>query len=177
MQKGNILSESQFYIVEAVNSDGSLVVMDDNNNKIQLSKEYATKLLQSAHTFTEEKKISKTELAEVFTVNTRIAMTVCFFKQVKEADVTAEIMKAYEGSTIKTMEAAIKKAVKKGLEGEERVMIGRHYGVTDDFGRVHFVDMEVAQDSSKTYDVRQRLVDPRTLQYIIVNNVKYSIKK
>lgn len=176
MQKGNILSESQFYIVDSVKADGSVVVVDDNNQKIQLSKEYAAKMLMSAHTFAKEEKVNKTELAEIFMANPRVAMTVCFYKQVKEADVTAEIMKAYEGSTIKTMEAAIKKAVKKGLEGEERVMIGRHHGTQDEFGRVNFVDMEVQKDATKAYDNRFRLVDPRTLQYVIVNNVKYSLK-
>lgn len=176
MQKGNILSESQFYIVDSVKADGSVVVVDDNNQKIQLSKEYAAKMLMSAHTFAKEEKVNKTELAEIFMANPRVAMTVCFYKQVKEADVTAEIMKAYEGSTIKTMEAAIKKAVKKGLEGEERVMIGRHHGAQDEFGRVNFVDMEIQKDTTKTYDNRFRLVDPRTLQFVIVNNVKFSVK-
>ena len=92
------------------------------------------------------------------------------------SDDSFEIMKSYESSTPKTMEAAIKKAVKHGLEGEERVMIGRHYGASDDFGRVHFVDMEVVKDASKDYDTRMRLVDPRTLQHLIVNNVKYNLK-
>jgi len=176
MKKGNILSESQFYIVEEVKSSGNVIVMDDNNQKIELSKEYASVMLSSAHDFAKEEKKTKTELAELFITSSRVAMTVCFYKQVKEGDVTSEIMKAYEGSTVKTMESAIKKAVKKGLEGEERVMIGRHYGATDEFGRIHFVDMEVTKDPAKGYDNRMRLVDPRTLQYLIVNNVKYSLK-
>ena len=176
MKKGNILSESQFYIVDSILQDGSVVVIDDNANKIQLSKEYAAQMLVSAHEFAKEEEVNKTELAEKFISNPRVAMTVCFFKQVKAADVVTEIMKAYEGSTIKTMEAAIKKAVKKGLTGEERVMIGRHYSTTDEFGRIHFIDMEVAKDDTKNYDNRSRLVDPRTIQYIIVNNVKYILK-
>lgn len=176
MKKGDILSESQFYTVDSILKDGSVIVIDDNANKIQLSKEYAEQMLVSAHDFTKEEKVTKTELAEKFISNPRVAMTVCFFKQVKEADVVSEIMKAYEGSTIKTMETAIKKAVKKGLNGEERIMVGRHYSTTDEFGRVHFIDMEVARDDSKSYDNRSRLVDPRTIQYLIVNNIKYTLK-
>jgi len=175
IKKGQILSESQFYIVDSVTAS-SIIVVDDDDNKIELSKTYADTVLSSAHDFDKEEKLTKTELAELFMANASVAMTVCFFKQIKESDVTAEIIKAYEGSTVKTMEAAIKKAVKRGLEGEERVMIGRHYGAFDDFGRIHFVDMEVAKDASKTYDTRMRLVDPRTIQYIIVNNVKYKLK-
>lgn len=176
MKKGNILSESQFYIVEEVKTNGNVIVVDDLGQKIELSKDYADTMLSSAHSFAKEEKKTKTELAELFIANSRVVMTVCFYKQVKEADVTTEIMKAYEGSTVKTMESAIKKAVKKGLEGEERVMIGRHYGATDEFGRIHFVDMEATRDTTKSYDTRMRLVDPRTLQYLIVNNVKYTLK-
>jgi len=175
IKKGQVLSESQFYVVDSVSAT-SIIVIDDDKNKIELSKAYADKVLSSAHDFAKEEKVTKTQLAEIFMANPRVAMTVCFFKQVKEADVTAEIMKSYESSTPKTMEAAIKKAVKRGLEGEERVMIGRHYGASDDFGRVHFVDMEVVKDASKDYDTRMRLVDPRTLQHLIVNNVKYNLK-
>jgi len=175
IKKGQVLSESQFYVVDSVSAT-SIIVIDDDKNKIELSKAYADKVLSSAHDFAKEEKVTKTQLAEIFMANPRVAMTVHFFKQVKEADVTAEIMKSYESSTPKTMEAAIKKAVKHGLEGEERVMVGRHYGASDDFGRVHFVDMEVVKDASKDYDTRMRLVDPRTLQHLIVNNVKYNLK-
>jgi hypothetical protein len=36
--------------------------------------------------------------------------------------------------------------------------------------------MEVVKDPAKGYDNRMRLVDPRTLKYLIVGNVKYFIK-
>ena len=55
-------------------------------------------------------------------------------------------------------------------------MVGRHYGAVDEFGRIHFVDMEIERDITKSYDNRMRLVDPRTIKYLIVNNVKYILK-
>jgi hypothetical protein len=101
----NILSESNFYVVDEIKTNGNILVIDDTTGqKIELSKEYAEKMLSSAHDFAKEEKKTKTELAEIFLTSSRVAMTVCFFKQVKEADVTAEIMKAYEGSTINIME-------------------------------------------------------------------------
>jgi hypothetical protein len=103
-------------------------------------------------------------------------MTISFNKQIKEADVVKEIMEAYEGSTIKTMETAIKKAVKHAIVGVERVMVGRHFGELNEFGRVNFVDMEEDKDMSKTYDNRIRQVDPRTVNWIVVRNVKYTVK-
>ena len=75
-------------------------------------------------------------------------------------------------------EDAFKKAVSKAidLKGEERTMVGRHYGTQDANGRVSFVDMEVETKASG-YDARMRLVDPRTLNYLIVGGVKYVVKK
>lgn len=75
-------------------------------------------------------------------------------------------------------ESDFKKAVNAAIEfkGEERTMKGRHYGATDPGGRYHFVDMEQENDSSKDYDTRNRLVDPRTLNWLIVNGVKYQVK-
>lgn len=175
MEKGKIYSESQFYVVEKVAGD-KVQLLNDGGEHVVVTKDYITKCLSSANDFTKTTKCTKTELAGIFTSNVRIAMTVCFMKQVKEADVIAEVMKAYEGSTYKAMESAIKKAVKAALNGEERVMIGRHDGAVDDFGRIHFVDMSLERDMTKTYDTRFRLVDPRTIQYIIVNNIKYELK-
>jgi len=176
MKKGNILSESQFYVVDEIKGNGNVIVIDDNGQKIELSKDYATKMLSSAHDFSKEEKVNKTELANIFLANSRVAMTVCFYKQVKEADVVAEIASEIAGAKIAEIEKAIKKGVKKAIVGEERVMVGRHYGASDEFGRIHFVDMEVVKDPSKSYDVRMRLVDPRTLQWLVVNNIKYSLK-
>ena len=55
-------------------------------------------------------------------------------------------------------------------------MKGRHYGNIDDLGRIHFIDMEVEKGDNPDYDGRSRQVDPRTIQYLIVNNVKYTLK-
>jgi hypothetical protein len=109
-------------------------------------------------------------------LNSRIAMTVCFYKQVKEVDVVAEIITSISGAKIAEIEKAVKTGVKKAIVGEQRIMIGRHYGSSDEFGRIHFVDMEIQRDLSKNYDNRMRLVDPRTIQWLIVGNVKYFTK-
>ena len=48
--------------------------------------------------------------------------------------------------------------------------------VVDDLGRVHFVDMEQAKGDKPDSDARMRQIDPRTIQYIIVGGIKYSLK-
>lgn len=177
MKKGEIFSESNFYKLEDILANGDVEVIDDKTNeKITLSKKYAEFMLSSASNFIKEEKKNKTELAEIFLANSRIAMTVCFLKQVKEADVVSEILTEMQNAKLSDIEKAIKKGVKKAITGEERVMVGRHYGEINELGRVHFVDMEVVKDLTKSYDVRLRQVDPRTIIYLIVNNIKYSLK-
>ena|SRR3990167_11301498 len=171
----NVLSETQYYQVVKKSGDKVQLVNDSGENII-VDKNYVENCLTSANQFTEEKTVTKTEAANIFLSNPNVAMTVNFNKQVKDTEVVKEIMEAYEGSSVKTMESAIKKAVKRALEGEERTMIGRHSSSQDEYGRVHFVDMSVTKDVSKSYDVRQRLVDTRTLNWLVVNGIKYTVK-
>lgn len=175
LQVGNVLSETQYYKVEKIVGNNVQLGTDDSES-IVLDKGYVEKFLTSAHDVEKTEKVSRTEMAEILLSHPRIAITVCYNKQVKEADVVKEIMEAYANTAPKEADKAMKKAVKKALEGEERVMVGRHYGSKDDFGRLHFVDMEQERGTNPTFDGRSRLVDPRTLNWIIANNVKYVIK-
>jgi hypothetical protein len=61
------------------------------------------------------------------------------------------------------------------IPGELRIMKGRHYGNMDDLGRIQFIDMEADRGTSE-HDGRNRQVDPRTIQSITVNGVKYNLK-
>jgi hypothetical protein len=173
LEEGQILSETQYYIVKKLSGD-KVQLQNDEGEFIVVTNDYIEKCTESAHRFSKTEKLTKTQLAELFFANTRRAMTVCFNKQVKEKDVVDEIKSAFS-STPSQLEKQIKLSIKKALNGEERVMVGRHYGSKDDFGRVHFIDMEIEKPSSG-YDKRQRLVDPRTINWVIVNNVKYILK-
>lgn len=170
-----VFSETSFYTVTKVNKD-SVEFETESGQKVELGQPYVENLLYSAHQQDKEEKVTKTVATEIFKSNPGVAMTVSFQKQVKEADVVAEIEDMYQNSTPKEIPAKLKKAVKKALDGEERVIVGKHWSSQDDFGRFHFTDMQIAQDKSKAYDVRQRLVDPRTINYLIVKGVKYTVK-
>jgi hypothetical protein len=172
---GDVCSETQFYTVEKVNST-DVVLKNDDGESITVGKDYAEMFLSSASESFSEEKLSRTELIEKFLISTGVALTANFNKQVKEADVVKEIQESYENSTPKDFTTKLKKSVKKALEGEERVMIGRHWGSKDEFGRIHFTDMQIQKDTSKSYDTRQRLVDPRTLNWFVCRGVKYSVK-
>lgn len=176
LKEGDILSESQFYSVNKIKGDQIELKNDANDETIVVNKGYVETFLKSATQYSSEIKETKTELAERFKGCRNIALEVCFHKQVQEKDVVVEITEAYGNSTPKEFETKLKKAVKKALQGEERVLIGKHNGAIDEFGRIHVTDMAIAKDATKAYDVRQRLVDPRTIQWVIVDDVKYSIK-
>lgn len=176
LKPGDVLSETSFYKVEKV--VGNRVQLQvDNGDSVVFDQGYVDNFLASADQFSKEEKVSKTELTEIFLSYPRTAITVNFNKQVKEADVAKEIQEAYENSNPKEFSTKMKQALKKGLAGEARTMIGRHFGTQDEFGRVQFIDMSIDRDFSKpTYDNRQRQVDTRTLNWAIINDVKYVVK-
>lgn len=175
LKTGDKLSETQYYSVVKVSGE-KVQLKNGLSQDIIVDKAYVEDCLTSADQFDTESKLSRTDLAKLFLENPNVALTVSFNKQVKPEDVVKEIMESYEGSTPKTIEAAIKKAVKKGLAGEERVLVGYHTGVQDDFGRVSAIDMNIAKDPSKDYNTALRLVDPRQLNYLILRGTKYVVK-
>jgi len=74
------------------------------------------------------------------------------------------------------VEKAFKATVKKALEGEERTAVGRHFGVTNEFGRVPFIDMDKEKGDKPDWDARNIQVDPRTINWLIVKGIKYKLK-
>jgi hypothetical protein len=175
LKKGDVLSETQFYTVEAINAD-KVQLKNDQGTNIVVDKNYAESCLLSANQFTKDVTVNKTEAAAKFLANPDVAITVNFNKQVKEADVVKEIMDTYGNSTPKEFETKLKKTIKTGLVGEARTMVGRHNGELNDLGRVNFIDMEEKRDASKDYDTRTRLVDPRGINWFIVKGIKYIVK-
>jgi hypothetical protein len=171
LKVGEVLSETQYYKVEKVQGNRAQLI-NSNGDSIVLNDGYIDNLLSSASQFEEIKKVTRTELAEKFIANARVAMTVMFHKKVDPKQVTANVAGIYSQLSMGLTEAAFQKKVKAvlDLKGEERVMVGRHYGDVDVNGRVSFVDMNVSVGNPN------RLVDPRTIDYLIVGGVKYELK-
>lgn len=132
--------------------------------------------------FTTEEAVTRTEMIEKLREATRIVFVVNYNKQVKSEEVLKTICELYpnKGGVIKSEKdftAAVKAELGRLVIGEERTLIGYHTGSTDDFGRFRVIDLEQPKDVSDSgYDKRFRLVDPRTLNWLIVNNIKYKIK-
>ena len=130
--------------------------------------------------------ILRFKLADILVNSPRIAMTVAYItkateKTKKDFDAEknakiAEIQNASLKNASSLLSDLIENPITRAIPGKLRVMKGRHYGHVDDLGRVHFIDMELKKDATKDYDTRSRQVDPRTIQYLIVNKVKYTLK-
>ena len=175
LKKGEVLSEIQFYIVDEVKGNKARL-LTDNGEPVVVDSKYVDTLLTSADQFEKEEKVTKTALEEILMNNPRTAVTVNYNKQVKEEDVVKEIETVYSTTAPKDISKKIKEAVSKSMNGVPRTIVGRHYGSKDAGGRIQFIDMNEKKDPSKAYDTRLRLVDTRTLNWAIVDKVKYVVK-
>lgn len=185
LKKGSILSETSFFVVEEI-GDSGIEAIDDLGNKVSIGKEYVEDILNSADQFDREEAKTMTELAEILINSPRIAMTVSFYK--KDVEKTKKVYEAEKQSRFEEIQnakvsdvptllnALVENPILKTIPGELRVMKGRHYGNMDDLGRIQFVDMEQEKKSGLDYDSRLRQIDPRTVQWLVVNNVKYFLK-
>lgn len=183
LQEGNILSETQYYTVEKIAGD-KVQVANTAGTSIVLEKGYVESCIETADQYTKEEKISGTELINIVLANARVAMTIYFQKQdtkkkVKDfkAELTAraEQLKAdFMDKGAVALEEALQNPVTKVIPGEMREMKGYFIGTQDERGRLQFMDMELDSRGQKNVP---KGVDSRTIQYVIVNNVKYTLKK
>lgn len=173
-------SETQFYTVKKIGTN-EVELLNDSGEEITLSKPYVEQLLVSSDEVKETKTMSRTDLTNLFLSSSNVIMKVTYNKKVDEKEVEKAVAGLYPNKGGKILsEADFKKQVsallKTALEGEERTMVGRHYGNQDEFGRVRFIDMEVVKDPAKDYDTRQRLVDTRTISCLVLRGVQYCVK-
>jgi hypothetical protein len=174
------LSETQFYSIDKIVGD-KLYVVNEDNERIELPKKYVEKCLVTSDNVETTQTMSRTDLTNLFLSSSNVVMTVTYNKKVDEKEVEKAVAALYPNKGGKILsEADFKKQVssllKTALDGEERTMVGRHYGNQDEFGRVRFIDMEITKDPKKDYDTRQRLVDTRTISCLILRGVKYCVK-
>lgn len=171
LRKGDVLSETQYYTVMEV-LPTKVKVKSDDGTIIELGAGYVDQCVTSANQFEKTEKITRTALADKFLTSTRVALTVNFNQKVDEKSVEEKLRTAL--SKPKTVD--VKSLVKEVTTGEERTLVGVHYGSVNEFGRVQIVDMQLEKDATKAYDTRLRQVDPRSINWLIVDGVKYEKK-
>lgn len=180
IKAGSILSEFQIYKVKSVNQSNRTVdVTDSNNNVIELPFKYVDDILTSADYFEKTVKKTVTELAALVINNPRVAMTVGFTKKGKELSDTAyrkkiaEAVAKVKDAKVSEIDALVTNMmtnpIRKSEEGEFRHMKGTSAGTLNDLGRINFFDAEAPASIVKQ-------VDPRTIDYVILNKVRYEHK-
>lgn len=141
---------------------GGVRVRNASGFEWDVAEEIIEKEFSFADQFRLVDKYSRTAVIEALTDNPRRAMTICFSKKVDPKDVA----KVLAGGQREGNAREWNKLVKLSLEGEQRIMVGYHSNRYDEHRRLHF------QEHGKG----PRLVDPRTIKWMIVNQHKYVVK-
>jgi len=138
----------------------TVIVQNENGLKWTVDREIFDKEFTVADDVISEEPISRSNLIKKILDFPRIAMTIQFRKKVDPEKVTNAALDA-------NSHTELKKAIKDTLAGEVRVMKGRHVGSFDEHGRLRFTDMEKNG---------LRLIDPRTIEWAIIDGILYEVK-
>ena len=167
---GDVYSRHSFGKVTAFGQDmrGNTMVEITNSNGAPWT--ISPQIMELEFSFADqvesEETVSRTRLIEIMMDNPRTAMTIHFNKKPNAKNIAKELRsgKAADES-VKGFDARVKAL----LQGEERVMIGYHNCSLDEHRRLRF--NEAAEK------VQQRLVDLRTLNWVVVNQTRYVVGK
>lgn len=166
LKPGDRLSEVQYYQVQKIKGD-QVQLTNELGENIVVDRKYSETCLVSANQFTSTEKITKTAIAEKFLSSLNTVFTVNFTKQLTEESII---------ETLRTARGTDKEIAKKILAGEERTLVGRlQSSELNDLGYASVIDMEVEKAESG-FDRRLRNINPRNINWMIVNNVKYQVK-
>ena len=120
--------------------------------------------MYNSDVFASEEKLSLTKVAEKLEQANTACFTVCFNTKIDEKDVATKLSEA----SLDDLKNNSKKIAGELLHGEQRILVGRLAGGERKLGRSLVIDLP-------TQGFRQ--VDHRTLNWLILKNVKYTIKK
>jgi hypothetical protein len=175
--QGKIYSMTNYFVVKEVNGQ-EVILTNQNGQNLRSNVTTVNQAMQSADQHSDEKKLNQTDLINIVLNNPRTAMSIYFQKANKNKTKKAyneEMNNWAEKVKISLVNTGIAGSMKlleakpdTIIPGEMRLIKGYYTGSQDERGRLQFVDME---DSNIV-----KAVDPRTMEYVIVNNVKY-IKK
>lgn len=179
LRKGDFLSETQYYRVLEIEKD-YVYVENERGFKTHIAKNIIGEGMFTAHQYQEEREVTKTEMANIFTGIGDMIFTVNFNKQLREKEARVALLELYqhlegEKTSQKDYEKKIKKIVKSTFQGEQRTLIGYKIGLDQNLGRTLVVDLEIRKGNRQA-DQRIRLVDHRTINWLIYQNVRYIVK-
>jgi len=151
--------------------NGDPVYLVENSDGVTwgISPNIVEKEFRFADQFDEEEKVNRTSIIETLVANPRTAMTVNFHKKPDHKDAA----KALEEGKGKLSTRAWNKKVQEAYTGKESTLVGYHTGSFDGHSRLQFIKLD-GKNATKGGDFR--LVDTRTVNWVIVNRTKYVVK-
>jgi hypothetical protein len=173
LSTGDHWSRNSYGRIVAVHQD-EIIVENDQGTRWAIDPPLFEAEFTTADQFTETKKVTRTEMVQKIVSSARVAMTIYFRKQADPKDLKAVVKTLLDGvgkGASVPNDRALGKLLKDATAGAERTMIGRHFGTTDEFGRIQFLDVEGASSG-----VGLKTVDPRTVEWAVIENVRYELK-
>ena len=177
--KGQIYSLTNFFVEDRVEGD-VVYLTNQKGQELKTNKETLKTAMSSADSYSEEQKVTMKELTGIVRENANKAISIYYQtvnkKKSKKAYITElqdqakEVGKEFMAKGISAIEDALKSPVLEYIPGEMRLFKGYNPGGIGDNGFFNFVDME------DNFMIKSASVNPRTIEYVIVNNIKY-IKK
>jgi len=145
---------------EVVKVEGNDVYLKNNKGDVwTITKTLVASQFNFADQYEQTIELTRTELIILLKENRRTAMTVTFHKK-PDGKAISKLLRDGQGSMT---DRAWLIHINKILLGEERTMMGHHFGSFDDHERLRF----------REHGKGSKLVDTRTLTRIIVNQINY----
>ena len=161
---GSVFSRHSFGKVTAIDRRSEMLTIENSNgDNWNIGAAIVELEFSFAEQFEEEEKISRTALIEMVTANPRTAMTINYNKKPNAKDIAKELRSGKDDMSVKDWDAKVTEL----LQGELRTMIGYHVCSFDEHRYLRFNEA----------DKGQRLVNPRTLNWAIMNRTKFIVSK
>jgi hypothetical protein len=163
---GNMFSGTSYYEVVSDLGKGEVFCYEKNcdNRGVTIDKSLLNEEMHSASLFESEEQLSLTNLATRLTEANNMCFQVCFHTKATEKSVVEELEDLKKAPDAKTA----KELAKKCLLGHESTLIARLSKAEGRLGRSLVIDLP-------TQGYRQ--IDHRTLKWMVIDNVKYIVKK
>lgn len=177
-QKSNVLelevgdhwSRNSYGKVVAVTHD-EVVVENEQGTRWALDSALFEAEFTAADQYATVEKVSRTEMVQKIIGSARVAMTIFFRKKPEHKDLVDTVESLLSSNAKAPTRRKLSSLLKDATAGAERTMVGRHYGTTDEFGRIQFLDVIGASSGPG-----MKTVDPRTVEWAVIENVRYELK-
>jgi hypothetical protein len=167
---GSVLSNTMYLTVKKVHPGKNVLsVQDQNGLEFEVQGKDLIEAMYSADQFSETKTVNMTEAATILE-NAGDTVFMCAFNKKADENTVAEALGSLSVAELTTPKT-LKKHLKSILQGEERVLTGHLLNSEAKLGRSQVIDLNIPKGE---YNIR--LVDHRSLNWIIFKNIKYIVK-